>query len=394
MFLQYAVPGALVPLFSLRLQELGFTPLEIGWACATQALAALVSPLVAGQVADRWFPAERCLAACAFASATTLWVLAELTSPSTVFGTSLVFWLLMGPVLTLGISVSFAHLERPERDFGPVRMWGTVGWMVPGWLLGYWFSNPEWLIGGLALLRPARPSGELADAFRLAGLFGFVLGAYALTLSPTPPKRRAGAWLAPLAALSLLRGRAFAIYGLCQFGVCVTVPFSIQVTPLLLEALGVPRPWLGPTLTLAQSTEMVALWLLPVLLLRLGIRGTMLVGLLAWAGALGILTLGQPTWLVVASQGLNGLCICCYIVAGQVFVNSRAHGEVRASAQALLAFVNGLGMLAGNLLVGGVRRQVNGEFRPTFAVGAAIALGLVVIFALGFREAEGRPDEW
>src|SRR5207245_2606631 len=76
MFLYYAIQGAFVPLFSLRLQELGLTPLEMGWACATQALAALVAPLAAGQIADRWLPAERCLAVCALVSGTLLWVLA------------------------------------------------------------------------------------------------------------------------------------------------------------------------------------------------------------------------------------------------------------------------------------------------------------------------------
>lgn len=386
MFLQYAVPGAFLPLFSLRLQELGFTPLQIGWACSTQALASLVAPLVAGQVADRWLPAERCLALSATVAGMTLWVLANAGVPYSVFALSLVIWLALGPVLTLGTSVCFAHLAAPEREFGRVRMWGTVGWVVPGWLLGYWFSSPPWLSGWLGWVRPDKPFGELADAFRLAGLLAFGLAAYSLTLPHTPPQRRAGTWFAPLTALRLLHGRAFAIYCVGQFGVAMTIPFTSQMTPLFLEHLGIPRPWLFPTLTLSQSMEITSLAVLPVLLLRLGIRGTMLLGLSAWLLALSILTIGQPTWLVVLSQLLNGLCICCYLVAGQVFVNSRARGDVRASAQALMACVSGLGMLAGNLLVGWVRDRVHGQFAPSYAVSAAIALGLVVVFWLGFRE--------
>src|SRR5436309_1120937 len=107
MFLQYAVQGAMWPLFTLRLQELGFTPLEMGWACASQSLAALVGPLVAGQVADRWVPAERCLGACSLVAGALLWVLAELTTPIPVFGLSLAFWLVMGPATMLGTAVSF-----------------------------------------------------------------------------------------------------------------------------------------------------------------------------------------------------------------------------------------------------------------------------------------------
>src|SRR5947209_15639585 len=129
MFLQFAPQGAVLPVFSLHLEELGFTRLEIGWASATQALAALVAPLVAGQVADRWFPAQNCLVVCALLAGVVLWVLATLTSPLAVFGASLAFWLLMGPASTLGTALIFAHLPSPERNFGSVRLWGTLGWV-------------------------------------------------------------------------------------------------------------------------------------------------------------------------------------------------------------------------------------------------------------------------
>jgi MFS family permease len=377
MFLLYGVPGAWCPLFSLRLEELGFTPLETGWAFTTQALASLVAPLAAGQVADRWWPAERCLSFCALAAGALLWLLAELTSPAAVFATALAFWLAMVPVLTLGVSLSFSHLPSPERDFGGVRVWGTVGWVVPGWLLGYWFTEPAWL--GMA-----RSGRDLADAFRLGGVLALALGLYAWMLPHTPPRRRAESWLAPLAALRLLRERSFAVYCAAALGLYLTLPFLQQVVPLLLEHLGIPRPWWGPALTISQSMEIFALVLLPWLLLRVGVRGTMLLGLLAWGTGMTVMAVGQPTWLVVASLGCNGLCICCFLVAGQVFVNSRARGDIRASAQGLLAFTNGLGLFLGSLLVGWVRELTGGAFPPTLAVGAVLAAALVVLFFAGF----------
>jgi MFS family permease len=385
MFLYYAIQGAFVPLFSLRLQELGLTPLEMGWACATQALAALVAPLVAGQIADRWFSAERCLTICALLSAILLWILADLVSASAIFMTSLALWLVLGPASTLSTALSFAHLPEHGRHFGPIRLWGTIGWVTSGWLVGYWLSTPAWLGRWAAWSSATSPTPGLADAFRLASLLAFALSAYGLTLPHTPPQRRLGDWLAPLAALSLLRDRPFAVYWLCALGVCVTLPFPTQVTPLLLEHLGVPRPWLSPTLTLGQSMEIVSLALLPMLLLRLNVRRTMLFGLVAWAVYLGMLTLGEPVWLVVASLSLNGLCICCFIVAGQVFANGRARPDIRVSVQALLNVTSGLGLLIGNLLVGWVRRQTQEQFVPTFCVGALIAVVSVVVFFVGFH---------
>jgi MFS family permease len=398
LFLYYGIQGAFVPLFSLRLQELKLTPLEIGWACATQALAALVAPVVAGQIADRWFAAERCLAICALLSGMLLWVLSCLTSASAIFLTSLALWTVLGPASTLSTAVSFAQLPFQGRHFGQVRLWGTIGWVISGWLVGYWLSGSVWLGRWLAWSGMAMSEPGLADAFRLASLWAFALSAYALTLPHTPPQQRLGAALAPLTALSLFRDRSFAVYWLCALGVCMTLPFTTQVAPLLLEHLGIPRPWLSPTLTLGQSTEIVSLALLPMLLLRLGVRGTMLLGLGAWAILLTLLTLGEPVWLVAASLSLNGLCICCFIVAGQVFANGLARADIRVSVQALLNITSGLGLLIGNLLVGWVRRQTSEQFEPTFRVGAVIAITLVIAFWMGFKndgpthQSPGRQD--
>jgi nucleoside transporter len=374
MFLNYATQGAFVPLFSLRLESLGFSPLEIGWACSTQALAALVGPLVVGQIADRYFPAQRCLTVCAFVGGALLWVIAGLTTPLSVFIASLAIWLVLSPANTLCAALSFAHLPDPERDFGPVRLWGTIGWVTANWvlLLNFFILGDE----------PER----LADIFRLAGTVAFAMSFYALTLPHTPPRKRAEAWLAPLAAFRLLRGRSFRVFWVCSFGVCVTLPFFMQLAPLLLQHHGIPRRWIAPTMTLAQSMEIISLALLPMLLLRLSIRGTMLLGLLAWMVLQGALARGEPIGLVIAALSLNGLCICCFIVAGQVFVNSRARGDVRASAQALFAFINALGLLTGNLLVGWVHQAFDKEFPPTFAVSALIASFLVLVFMIAFRE--------
>src|SRR5208283_1001058 len=144
--------------------------------------------------------------------------------------------------------------------------------------------------------------------------------------------------------------------------------------------------WLNPVMTLSQSTEMASLAVLPILLLRLGLRGTLRLGLGAWVLALIVLTVGQPVELVVSSLTLNGLTITCFLVAGQVFVNRIAHGEIRASVQGLLTFTTGVGMLAGHLLTGLVRWLVNERFVPTFGVAAALGVMWLIVFLMGFPD--------
>jgi MFS family permease len=386
MFLQYAAPGAVLPLYSLRLAQLGFSEMEVACCCATQAVATVAVSLLAGHAADRWFSAERCLAVCSLLAGLDLWLLATLTSPWAVFLATLVFWLLTGPILMLGTTICFSHLPRPDQQFGQVRMWGTVGWMTAAWLLSYWFENPDWLCRWVSWLRPCTPHSEWPDLFRLGGLLAFALAGYALILPRTPPRPNAGGGPAPLAALGVLRGWPFVIYSACMLGVCVTLPFTTQGTPLLLNQLGVSQAWLPRTLSLAQVTEVISLGLLPMLLLRLGIRGTMLLGLGSWTAALSVLAVGRPLALVVGSLGFNGLCISGFLVAGQVFLNRQAHGGLRASVQALFTFVNGVGMLIGNLLVGWLRRCAGGELPQAFAVGAALTMILLMVFLVGFRD--------
>jgi predicted MFS family arabinose efflux permease len=226
----------------------------------------------------------------------------------------------------------------------------------------------------------------LADSYRLGGVLALVLAVYAWTLPHTPPARRGRSWLAPLEALHLFRERSFGIYALCAVTVCITLTFHQQATPLLLEQLDVPRPWIPPALTIAQSMEVLGLGLLPLLLDRLGMRLTMLLGLSAWALELVVILLGRANWLVVGSLGLYGLCISCYLCAGQVFANQRASRDFRASAQGLLTFLNGLGLLIGNVLVGWVREMAGGDLRVTFAAAAVLAVPLVGIFFVGFGE--------
>jgi hypothetical protein len=137
--------------------------------------------------------------------------------------------------------------------------------------------------------------------------------------------------------------------------------------------------------------EILTLALLPLLLLRFGVRGTMLLGLFAWALALAVLAVGEPAGLVIASLGLNGVCICCFLVAGQVFANGRARGDIRASSQALLTLVNGVGLLIGNLLVGWVRHHTGGAFVPTFATAAAVAASALLLFLFGFTDSAAAP---
>ncbi|MEY4613411.1 MAG: hypothetical protein RL179_1384 [Planctomycetota bacterium] len=385
MFLQFALPGAMLPLYSMRLKELGFSPMEMAFCCATHGIGALLAPLGA-QLADRYFSAEKCVAVFSLSSSVFLVGLAYAESLYLVFLLTLLFWLLTVPMMVLCSTICFIHLKDPERQFGIVRLSGTIGWMLPGWIL-------------LILIRVFSNNnlqGIASEQFLIGSVFGVIVAVYSLTLPSTPPSPSKIDKFAPFAALKLLKGWPFATYCLCTLGVCITQPFTTQATPLLLEYLGIVQPWLSPTLTISQISEVLSLFLLPMFLLRLGLRGSMLFGLICWTIALGILSIGQPLGLVVPSLALNGLSVTGFLVTGQVYVNMQAKGDLKASVQSLLTFVQGIGLVLGHILVGLLRSSsqnasnMREELVLAFQVAAVINGLLCVIFFCCFKPVFGK----
>jgi MFS family permease len=393
MALVYAVQGAFWPLLAVHLKDLGVAGRERGWIFATLAIGSFAMPLGAGQLVDRFLAGQRLLALI-FALATGF--LAALAAgvwsgPAALFVVFLVFWLVTAPAYALANAIALRHLPRPSEQFAGVRLWGTVGWMGVGYLVSLLMAWTGSVGGGQGAF----------EAFWVASALAVVVAGYSLTLPDTPPLATGGRGVEGglSGVLAVARRPGMSGFLLVAFGVHLTTPFIYQVLPTYLEARGMSRAWISTALTLGQWPEIVMLAALPWLLGRVGPKATLALGIGAWALRYGSLAVDPPLWVAVAGMPLHGVGVACFTVAGQVYTDSQAPEDRRASAQALYTVVTaGVGSFLGCLLAGDALSRFGGNTALVFLVPCVIDSTLIVYFCAGFRpsvtseECAGAPN--
>jgi len=366
MFLQLAVWGAWFSVgFSYFSQDLGFGPGVAGHLFGFLWLACIVAPFVGGQIADRWFPTQYFLAISHLVGGLLLLVMAYTSDSTTMLVLMAFYTLLYAPTLALVNSLAFHHLKDPDREFGGIRVFGTLGWIAAGVALTLWrhLSDPAFLqeLGGFGLTGEwfgrlwqlwwgPSAAGLKGDLFLLAGGCSLLYGLFALALPKTPPRKSAENPLAFLGALKLLKDPNFAVFLAIAFVVTTELQFYFMLTnDFFVKSLGMSPANVPMVMTVAQLAEIVAMWwLLPLAIKRIGLRWTLALGVIAWPLRYVIFAIGQPTWLVVASLAFHGFGYAFFFVASQIYVNNAAHSDIRASAQSLLTLVTlGVGMWIG-----------------------------------------------
>ncbi len=413
MFLQYAIWGAWAPVLwaylvgptdaAVATQQgvavgLGFSQTGAGFIFGLLWLACILAPFTGGQIADRWMPTQWFLAAVHAVGGILLLVMAREQAFGTVTALMAVYALLYAPTLALTNSLAFHHLKS-EKDFGGIRVWGTIGWIVAGLVLFGWRK------GYLGL---AQPLG-VCDSLLLAGIFSLIMGGFCFALPHTPPAREAPDPLAFRKAFVLLKNRNFLTFMLIAFVVTTELQFYYGPTAQFLEgAMKIPNAWVPATMTVAQIAEIIAMAvLLPIGLRAWGIRKCLAVGVIAWPiryiffslGPVGPLAIMKP--LVIASMTLHGLGYTFFFVVSQIYVDMVAPRDIRASAQSLLMLVTlGVGNWLGTQFTG----YIVGRFLATespfawtyiYMVPCALTVACAIAFLLFFKdpEAEGEAKE-
>ncbi len=392
MFLQFAIWGSWAVLVAGHMRNLGFSDPQINLVYLTTAIGAMLSPLIAGWIADRFLPNQVFTGGVHLVGAALLVVAWRQQTFNGLFAVVLAYAVLYMPTIALTNAIAFHHMPD-SRKFGFIRVWGTIGWIVINWVMSLYLRMWEqWAPG----------ASRIGDCLVAAAILSALMGLYCFSLPHTPPSKQAQNPYAFLDALKLTANRNFAVLLVISFVVAIELPFYYNLTFLFLTepgtGIGLRESQANLAMSLGQIAEVLIMLLLAPALRYLGMRTTILLGILAWPLRYAIFALGQPTWLVVAAQGLHGICYSFFFVGGMIAVERLASKDIRASAQGLIVFAtNGVGMLIGSLLAGQVANffllETGGHaWAKIFLVPIAITVVAAVAYALLFNERRFRAD--
>jgi len=392
MFLEFAVWGAWSVMLGKHMEHLGFSGQQISLVYLTTALGAMLSPLIAGWIADRFLPNQIFTGFVHLIGAALLLAAWRQHEFGPMFVTLLIYAVLYMPTIALTNAIAFYHM-KDSKKFGNIRVWGTIGWIAINWALTLYL---------FLWRRHAAEAWRVGDVLAAAGILSAILGVYCLTLPNTPPAKQAQNPYAFLEAFKLTNNRNFAVLLVISFIVAIELPFYYSFTNIFLtdtkQGVGLTPDWALGAMSLGQVAEIVLMLLLAPALRNLGMRNTVVLGILAWPVRYAIFALGKPWWLVVAAQCLHGICYSFFFVAGMIAVERLCQKDIRASAQGLMVFAtNGVGMLIGNLISGRlydlfVAAGVPHAWPKFFLVPIAVTVLAALIFALSFNERRFQED--
>ena len=395
MFLQYAIWGAWLPLMFPFFNEFrGISPATIGYLAAVGAAGALVAPFLAGQIADRYFNTEKFLGISHIIGAVQVWLMAQVSEVSALMVLSFFYALLYTPTLALTNSLAFHHLPDRDRDFGKVRVWGTIGWIAVGIGIG------QYLLYKAGTVRAEQVRG-MGDAFKLSAILGIILGIYCFTLPKTPPRREAKKFAPGEALGEVARNRALFWLFLISFPIaCIHQFYFVRTAGFLgSDALGLNNAAAtinkifgvggGGLMTIGQMSEILVLAFMPLVAKRLPRKTLLSIGLVAYILRFFVFAFLPYPAAVVAALTLHGVCFGCFFFVAFMIVDEQTTPDVRASAQNLYnLIIVGLGVIVGNLFAGWVDTWAAGpegiNWRSFFSIPMWIAVACLALLLLAY----------
>ena len=379
MLLQYFIWGAWYVTMGTYMSEfLQSSGIQIGAAYSALAIATMISPFFIGLVADRFFAAQRIMGVLHLAGAALLYLATTVSDNTAFYWVILVYSLLYMPTIALSNSIAFHQMTDPGKQFPWIRVFGTLGWIIAGLMIG--FLSIE----------------KTSSTFYMAATASAALGLLSFVLPSTPPKGKDANASASTAlgtdAFVLFKDRPYLIFFIAAILVCIPLSFYYGFANVFLNELGMENA--ASKMILGQVSEAVFILAIPFLFNSIGVKKMLLLGMTAWILRYVCFSygdIGANQWMLYAGIILHGICYDFFFVTGYMYTEKKAGEKIKNAAQGLFTFATyGLGMFIGTWFSGFTTDfyTVDGvhHWQQIWSVPAYVAVAVLIYFVLFFRE--------
>lgn len=378
MFIQYFIWGSwYVTMGTFMTKYLGSSGIQIGAAYSALAIATMISPFFIGMIADRFFSAQKVMGVLHITGGLLLFLASGIRDNSPFYWTIMLYSLAYMPTIALSNSVAFHQMTDPGKQFPLVRVFGTIGWVISGFMI--------------AILGIEHTPGT----FYMAAIASAMLGLYSFTLPDTPPQAKTPATAKSIMgsdAFVLFRDKPYLIFFISAIFVCIPLSFYFGFANLFLNQAGMQNA--AGKMVLGQISEALFILAIPFLFNRIGVKKMLLIGMSAWILRYLCFAFGNidtSSWMLYAGIILHGICYDFFFVTGYMYTEKKSNERIKSSAQGLFTFVTyGLGMFIGTWVSGFVTTYYSdGQvylWRNIWYVPAYIAVAVLICFIFLFKE--------
>jgi len=393
-FFQFFIWGSwLLTIGAYWFQTKQWSGTDFGAIFSTMGLASLFMPAIAGIIADRWVNAERLYGLFHILGGIILFIIPKINNPSGMFWIMFLNMIFYMPTIALAITVCYSALKNKGLDiiseYPPVRVWGTIGFIVALWTIS--LSHLE------------KSGGQ----FYVASVASIFLGLYAFTLPQCPPlgktQKKSLIYAFGLNAFALFKNVNMAVF----FLFAMLLGASLQLTnaygdtflhdfaetEIYKDTIAVRYPAI--IMSVSQISETLFILTIPFFLRRFGIKKVMIFSMIAWVLRFGLFAYGNPgtgLWMIILSCIIYGMAFDFFNISGSLYVEKQSEPGIRASAQGLfMMMTNGFGAFLGSWISGIVidtfftAPDGRFEWKEIWLTFATYSLIVSVLFIILFR---------
>jgi len=379
----------------------GWTFPEFGAVFSTLAISSLIMPAIVGVIADKWMNAERLYGLLHICYGAILFFVPSVDDPGILYYYILGAMLCYMPTISLSNSVSFNILKANKFDivkvFPPIRVWGTVGFII-----AMWVTN----------LTGSKANG---DQFYIAAMAAILLGVYSFTLPKCPPQRSISADSSILETLGLKAFKLFANYKMALFFIfSMFLGGALQLTNMYGDVYldsfkEIPQyadsfvvKYSTIVMSISQVSETLFILAIPFFLKKFGIKKVMIFSMIAWVLRFALFAYGNPAdglWMILLSCVIYGMAFDFFNISGSLFVETTTDSSIRSSAQGVFVMMtNGFGAYLGTIVSSWAINEFfitssgSTDWQGAWMAFAIYALIIAILFTVLFKH-KHNPEE-